>query len=234
MKRAMIVAAGFALLVATAGCGQARDAGPATTAQRPISGVNAVQLETSGDLTITVGDMEQLTIEAGATVIDGLTSDVLDGTLVLGAHSGAGIGGSIRYTLTVPELDRIDLSGSGTVTGAAVLAGAGTLAVSGSGSATLSGLRLTDLTADLSGSGGLTVTGSATSAAVTISGSGDFDGSGLATERATVEVSGSGRARVAVSGTLAATVSGSGDVIYTGNPDSVQRDVTGSGQIVAG
>lgn len=234
MKRSMIMAAGLAVLLVTAGCGQARDAGPATTAQRAISGAHAVQLQTSGDLTISVGDEEQLTIEAGANVIDGLTSDVVDGTLVLGGDSGSWFSGSIRYTLTVAGLDRIDLSGSGTVTGAGVPAGDGTLAVSGSGSATLSGLRLTDLTADLSGSGGLTVTGSATSAAVTISGSGDFDGSGLATERAVVEVSGSGRAKVAVSGTLAATVSGSGDVIYTGNPTSVQQDVTGSGQIVAG
>src|SRR6478609_3038155 len=234
MKRALIVAAGVALLLVTAGCGQSRDAGPASTAHPAISGVQAVRLETSGDLTISVGDEEELTIEAGANVIDGLTSDVVDGTLVLGGKSGAWFGGSIRYTLTVTSLDRIELDGSGGVTGAGVPSGDGTLAVSGSGSAALSGLRLTGLTADLSGSGGLTVAGSATTASVTISGSGDFDGSGLATERATVEVSGSGQARVDVSGTLTATVSGSGDVVYTGDPTSVQRDRSGSGDIIAG
>ena len=107
MKRAMSVAAGLTLLLATAGCGQARDAGPATTAHRTVSGVHAVQLETSGDLTINVGEGESLTIDAGANVIDGLTSDVVDGTLVLGGRSGSWFGGSIRYTLTVTELDRI-------------------------------------------------------------------------------------------------------------------------------
>lgn len=234
MKRAMIVAAGSAVLLLAAGCGQAREAGPATTSQRAVSGFSAVQLETSGDLTINVGEGESLTIDAGANVIDGLTSDVVDGTLVLGGRSGSWFGGSIRYTLTVTSLERIELDGSGSITGTGALTGDGTVAVSGSGSTTLSGLRLTGLTADLSGSGDLTLTGSATTASVTISGSGDFDGSGLATEQATVDVSGSGQARVDVSGTLAATVSGSGDVIYTGNPASVQRERSGSGDIVAG
>lgn len=235
MNRAMIVAAGSAIVLMTAGCGQVRDAGPATSAQRTVAGFHAVQLETSGDLTITVGEAESLTVEAGANIIDGLTSEVVDGTLVLGGKSGAWFGGTIHYTLTVTSLDRIELEGSGSVTGTGVLTGDdGTLAVSGSGSATLSGLRLSDLTTDLSGSGGVTVTGSATTATVTVSGSGDFDGSGLATEQATVEVSGSGQARVEVSGTLAAAVSGSGDVVYTGNPTSVQRDRSGSGDIVAG
>lgn len=234
MKRAMIVAVGFALLLAAAGCGRTRDAGPATTAHRPISGVHAVQLETSGDLTINVGESESLTIDAGADVIDGLTSDVVDGTLVLGGKADAWFGGSIRYTLTVTGLDRIELAGSGNITGAGVPTGNGTVGISGSGSATLSGLRLNDLTADLSGSGGATLTGSTSTAAVTISGSGDFDGSGLTTERATVDVIGSGRAQVDVSGTLTATVSGSGDVVYTGDPTSVQRDRSGSGDIVAG
>lgn len=233
-RRLWVAAAGSAVLLVAAGCGQVRDAGPTTTAQRPVSGIQAVQLETSGDLTINVGAGESLTIDAGANVIDGLTSDVVDGTLVLGGKADAWFGGSIRYTLTVTSLDRIELAGSGSVTGAGVPTGKGTLAVSGSGSATLSGLQLADLTADISGSGGITLTGAATTAAITIGGSGDFDGSGLATEQATVEISGSGQARVDVSGTLAATVSGSGDVVYTGNPTSVQRNRTGSGDIVAG
>lgn len=234
MKRAMIVAAGSVVVLLAAGCGQVRDAGPATTAQRAVTGFHAVQLETSGDLAIHVGDAEGLAIEAGTNVIDGLTSDVVDGTLVLGGKSGAWFGGSIRYTLTVRSLDRIELDGSGNVTGSGVLAGDAALSVAGSGSATVSDVRLTGLTSDLSGSGGATVTGSTATSTVTVSGSGDFDGSGLAAEQTTVEVSGSGQARVDVSGPLTATVSGSGDVIYTGNPTSVQRDRSGSGDIVAG
>ena len=221
-----------ALLVS--GCGATRDPGPATSADRPISGVQAVRLETSGDLAIAVGDTESLTIEAGSAVIDDLTSDVVDGSLVLGTRPGPSVTGSIRYTLTVTGLSRLELEGSGNASGTGVLLSDATVTVSGSGNATLSGLELTRLIADLSGSGHVTVAGTAGSAAVTVSGSGDFDGTGLAVQDATVDASGSGRVQVRVSGTLTAAVSGSGDVVYTGNPATVQRDRSGSGDIVAG
>lgn len=231
---AAIVATVAAVALVLSGCGATRDPGPATTADRPVTGVHAVQLETSGDLAIAIGEKESLTIDAGAAVIDDLTSDVVDGALVLGTRPGASVTGPVRYTLTVTGLDRLELEGSGNATGTGVLVAAATVTVSGSGGATLSGLDLTRLTADLSGSGKVTATGAAGSAAVTVSGSGDFDGSGLALQDATVDASGSGRVQVQVSGTLTAAVSGSGDVVYTGNPATVQRDRSGSGDIVAG
>ena len=43
-------------LLALAGCSALADAGPQTTAQRTIGGVTAVELQTSGDLTVTVGE----------------------------------------------------------------------------------------------------------------------------------------------------------------------------------
>lgn len=234
MRRALMTIGPAVVLLALAGCGQAREAGPSTTVQRPVSGITAVQLETSGDLAINVGDGESLTIEAGTNVVDGLTSDVVDGTLVLGGADGVWFGGSIRYTLTIPSLDRIVLEGSGSASGSGVLTGDATVIVSGSGSATVTDVRLTGLSTELSGSGAIRVTGASETLSVNISGSGDFDGSGLAAQEATVEVSGSGQARVDVSGTLTATVSGSGDVVYTGDPGVVHPSRSGSGEIVPG
>lgn len=231
---AMIVAGAAAVAMVATGCGTARDPGPTTTAERAVADVHGVRLETGGDLAIAVGDRESLTIAAGAAVIDDLTSDVVDGTLVLGTRPGTSVPGTVRYTLTVTGLDRLELEGSGSATGSGVLTSDATVTVSGSGAATLSGLSLTRFTADLSGSGAVTVTGTASSAAVTVSGSGNFDGAGLAVQQATVDALGSGRVQVQVSGTLTATASGSGDVVYTGNPTSVQRDRSGSGDIVAG
>jgi hypothetical protein len=234
MKRVIPVAGTAAvLLVVLTACGLGLDPGPQTTQQRTVAGVHAVVLQTSGDLTIERGASESLTIDAGTNIIDRLTSEVVDGTLVLDAE-GSFNSGSIRYTLTVLDLDRVELAGSGNVTGAGVLSGDATLTLSGSGDVTVTDLRLTSLTADLSGSGTARVTGSGSSSTLVVSGSGDFEGTDLATERTQVDVSGSGQARVNVSEELTATVTGSGDVIYTGDPASVQRARTGSGDIVAG
>jgi hypothetical protein len=69
---------------------------------------------------------------------------------------------------------------------------------------------------------------------VTVSGSGEYAGSDLATQQTEVEVSGSGNAKVNVTDSLTATVTGSGNVTYTGNPAQVQQDSSGSGDIVPG
>ena len=46
-----------------------------------------------------------------------------------------------------------------------------------------------------------------------------------------MDVSGSGNARVYASGSLNATISGSGNVGYSGNPANVEKDISGSGEI---
>src|SRR6478736_5092844 len=212
MKRAILVTGLIVLTVAVSACGTVQDAGSPTSEHRDITGVHAVDLQTSGDVTIRTGETEGLTITAGANAIDDLTSDVVDGTLVLGSKPSIPIGGSIGYTLTVDGLDRIELEGSGSVNASGVLSG--------------------DASVSVSGSGATRVSGSSAGSTVDVSGSGDYDGSALTTRQTRVDVSGSGRARVNVGEQLTATVSGSGDVVYTGNPPVVQGSTTGSGEIV--
>ncbi|HEY7812249.1 MAG TPA: head GIN domain-containing protein [Nakamurella sp.] len=234
MKRTIVVIGLGAAALALSACGSLQSAGAPTTQARALSGVHAVALQTSGDLSILIGDTEGLTVSAGANQLDHLTSAVVDGTLVLGAEPNQSYDGSISYTLTVPSLDAIEVEGSGNVNGAGVLSGQARLTMSGSGSATLSDLELTNLTADLSGSGDAQVGGSSDASTVDVSGSGDYDGSGLTTGRTTVSSIGSGQTRVNVTEHLSATVNGSGDVTYAGNPAQVDRGGAGSGGVVAG
>lgn len=234
MKRLIMAVPIAGLLVILAGCGFFRDAGAQTTQDREIQNVSGVRLLTSGNLTITVGSPEKLTVTAGANQLAGLTSQVIDGTLILDNKSSDTISGDISYALTVAPVDSLELSGSGDAEGVGVLRGDATLTVSGSGSANLTGLNLTSLTADLSGSGGAQLAGTTTIQRVTVTGSGSYDASGLASEQAEVEANGSGSATVDVSGRLTATSSGSGNITYTGDPTQVDKNSSGSGKITAG
>lgn len=234
MKRTWLVVPMVGLLLVVAGCGFFRDAGAQTTEDREIQNVSAVRLLTSGNLTITIGSPEKLTVTAGANQLVGLTSQVIDGTLILDNKSSNTIDGDISYALTVAPVDSVELSGSGNAEGIGVLRGDATLTVTGSGSANLSGLELTGVTVDLSGSGGAQLAGKATRQQVTVTGSGNYDGAGLASEQAEVQVTGSGNAAVDVSGRLSATSTGSGNITYTGNPAQVDKDSSGSGEITPG
>ena len=107
---------GVALAVAlVAGCGSTKGSGVVKTESRTVSGFEAVRLEGSGDVTITQTGSESLTIEADDNILPKLTSDVVDGTLVLGVKKDENLSPShpIRYTVTVAKLTGIALGGLG-------------------------------------------------------------------------------------------------------------------------
>ena len=232
-SRWWLTVATVGVLVLTSGCSLFRSSGEQTSQVREIQGVTSVRLLTSGNLSITTGGTESLTVTAGASDLTGLTSQVIDGTLILDNKDSIG-SGEIAYALTVGPLDRLEVSGSGNASGIGTLRGDSTVLASGSGSVELTGLEMTGVVVDLSGSGAVTLGGTADTQQITSSGSGDYDGSSLLTTETDIEVDGSGNARVQVTGRLSATVNGSGDVTYTGNPQQIDRNVSGSGEITPG
>ncbi|MGI8814107.1 MAG: head GIN domain-containing protein [Pseudonocardia sp.] len=189
--------------------------GPQKTETRAVSGVSALQLNTSGDVQVSAGPTTSLTIEAPADVLPLLTSDVVGGTLELSIKDGTSVRtrNPIVYRLTVPKLDQIEVNGSGDVTFPDLATGTVRVAIDGSGTVTLGG------TADRQ--------------EVEVSGSGNYIGDRLATKTAQTTISGSGDVTLQVSDRLEATVSGSGTVHYRGNP-SVTKNISGSGEVTPG
>ena len=234
MKRQLLAIPAVGMVLLATSCGFLQDAGPQTTQNRTVQGVTAVQLLTSGDLSITVGQTESLSVTAGANQLVGLTSQVIDGRLILDHKSADTSSGEIAYALTVPPLTGIDVSGSGSANGIGVLTGDAQLTVSGSGSVALTGLDLSSVVVDLTGSGDVHLTGKAATSRVTLTGSGRYDGSALVTAQTDIDTSGSGNASVNVTARLGATASGSGDITYSGNPPDVSKNSTGSGHISPG
>lgn len=227
--------------------------GNVKTESRTISGVTAVQLKTSGELSLSQGESESLTIEAEDNLLPLLTSDVSNGTLTLGIKPGSGLSATrpMKYTLTVKNLSSIVLDASGSIT-AADLTVPEKLSITndGSGSITMAALSASSTTIHLSGSGGLNITnltsdslviqidgsgsaqigGTVSDQTATLNASGDYHADTLTSKTAVVKTTGSGSATVQVSDTLDAAVSGSGSITYSGSPTLTQKD-TGSGQI---
>jgi hypothetical protein len=227
----LVIAAGTLLT----GCetGAFADPGPTRTEQRPVDGVHAVDLRTSGDLTITTGATPKLTITAGRTTLGYLTSTVDDGTVVLDSRSGHNTSGDIHYELTLPTLDGVVIAGSGSAHGTVVAGGSFTVTVSGSGSAALDGLAVTTVTVQLSGSGDIHLTGTTDAQAVQLDGSGTYLGSDLTSHTSDVRIDGSGNAHVNAINQLDAQISGSGNISYTGTP-ALTTQISGNGTVSAG
>ncbi len=236
-KSAAATTVGLVILAGTllSGCGDdgaLADPGPTATELRPADGIHAVDLRTSGDLTITIGPTPKLSITAGRTTLRNLTSSRQDGTVVLGSRAGHNASGDIHYELTLPTLDGLVVAGSGSAQGSVVADGPLTVAVSGSGSATLDGLAATTVTVELSGSGDIHLTGTTDTQSVKLAGSGNYVAKELISHTSDVQVDGSGNAHVNALETLDAQLSGSGNISYTGTP-ALTTHISGNGTIRA-
>jgi len=231
MKRTIAILVLSAVSASTlAGCMFVQP-GATVTEDRDIADVDSVVLETSGDVTITIGSTPSLSITAGANAQERLTSDVVDGVLVLGTTPGPGIGlGDIRYDLTVTRIQSVSIDGSGDIT--ADFAGAEDIVIEISGSGDVDGdhVDTASVTSSIDGSGDIELKGDVRDQKISIDGSGGYDASDLTAATTTVEIAGSGSVDVRVTDTLAVDISGSGDVTHTGGA-SVTQDISGSGSV---
>jgi len=211
----------------------------ADTQDRHLTGFKAIDVQGSFDVYITQGSTESVRVEATSDVIDRIKTEVQNGELKIYNKGNSsdwnfnlfGHHKKIAIYVTAKDLNSIIASGSGDVYfKAGITTAALKIRVSGSGD--VSGkVQVKDLQTSVSGSGDVRLIGSATSSDVRVSGSGDFRGSDLATLSTAIHVSGSGDASVNASTKIDASVTGSGDIRYSGGAKSVSKSKSGSGDI---
>lgn len=220
--------------------------------ERDVSDFSGIVLRGSGDLYITQGDSESLTITAEPKVLEVLTSEVRGEVLHLGRKQGSKVRSrhSVRYDVTLRDLERLGMSGSGdafmarlegdeltiNISGSSdielgeVLLEELRVTISGSGDVEVRQLDASDISSSISGSGEIKLAGRADVQSISVSGSGDYIAPELDSRDVTATVVGSGQVEVHASETLDVTVTGSGDVIYRGQPE-VSLQVSGSGKV---
>lgn len=123
------------------------------------------------------------------------------------------------------------MSGSGDVKIAGVTESL-ELRQSASGDFIARGLHLLSTKLRMSGSGDTKLVGSTDYFELTQAGSGDFSGKDFDAETAKIRKSSSGDSRINVEKSIDISISGSGDLYYSGKPDFKRITVTGSGDIV--
>lgn len=103
--------------------------------------------------------------------------------------------------------------------------------VSGSGSIELAMTIHDEADFEVTGSGKTRASGTANIAKASISGSGKVLAAELVVNRCDVHITGSGDVEIHVKEALDANISGSGTVLYKGNPSKVNSDASGSGKV---
>ena len=209
-----------------------RDAGPRTTEYRTVGVFDKLDLAGSADLILTDDSTYDVKIEAGANLLPYIKTEVNNGVLRIYEKPNMTWNfREIRIWVSTTYLDRIVLAGSGSISGNDFVANSMEVGLSGSGRIVL-GAEAQDMDAWISGSGRIEMVGEATNTDIEISGSGDFEGRSFETQNADIMITGSGKCYLTVWQDLFARITGSGDVIYYGDPATVQTQITGSGSVI--
>jgi hypothetical protein len=201
---------------------------------RDVRDFDEVALQGRGDIVLEQGEVESVLIEADESVMAHVKAEVDGRRLVLGLehwwdhllHPLA----PLHFRVRAVTVNRVSISGSGSVRAEALRSEDLRLDISGSGDMAFPHLSARTVSLGISGGGKMTVAGEAQSVNVQISGSGNVQTGELATQVAEVRISGSGNVMVNAMQTLDVHISGSGSVKYTGQPQINQR-ISGAGSI---
>lgn len=189
--------------------------GVAATQTRAVAAFTAVDLAGDTNVTVRVGAPRSVIVHADDNLLGRVTTSVRSGKLEIGTTPGNLSARTPMFVaVTVPALRSLMLEGDGNIS--------------------VTGIDARKLTVELPGSGTLHATGRTTAVDVTIDGEGVAMLRGLVARDAQAALGGTGSIMLTVTRSLMARISGSGTVLYGGNPARVTEEVTGSGTIIAG
>jgi hypothetical protein len=140
--------------------------------------------------------------------------------------------GKVEIYITVPDVDELNLSGSGDIIVEELNSRILDLLVSGSGNIKIEELKSQTLSATISGSGNIKIEEGEMIETFKIrtSGSGKVEAGEIEANKVDVQTSGSGSCYVYSNGEIKARIAGSGNVYYSGNP-AIDSSVAGSGGV---
>jgi hypothetical protein len=197
-------------------------------------------------ITVSLPRVNGLYVESSGTMKthNNLTTDYLvaevsgSGALELkewkaGKYKGGVYGSGSLITLRgISETAEIEVSGSGSARHEGITAYQTSMQLEGSGSIRCNEIAAENSRAVTEGSGSIVILrGVSTHLELSANGSGDIEAADMVAKKAFASVTGSGSVKLSVIETLEAKVAGSGSIYYKGNPSSIIKNISGSGNV---
>ncbi|MCX6152650.1 MAG: DUF2807 domain-containing protein [Candidatus Kapabacteria bacterium] len=197
--------------------------------ERNISKFNSLTLSGSGNVYLIQGADEKVVVETDDNIMSNVFTDLHGKVLELGTH-GWNSPTKLNFYITVKNINAVSVSGSGQISSSAIKTDYMELNINGSGKIIIDNLVSSNLINEVSGSGEIQVNSGITDyTECDISGSGRIDLLRLTSNKCKISISGSGDCKINVVNDLRASISGSGNVYYHGNPQGIDLHSSGSG-----
>jgi hypothetical protein len=212
MKKNFSLYALLLLLILSTGCDwrRIRGNGHITTEARPVTGFTQVEAGGAYELEWRPGT-PSLSLTTDQNLLEQIETSVSGNTLRIKMHDPLAPTHGIKIAISSPNLSGADLSGAVRF-GAAQISGA-------------------EFILSTSGAARISLAGQATHFVASLTGASRLQAESLQTDSAEISVTGAGKADIAVANSLKVAITGAGRVTYTGDPKSVQKQITGAGKV---
>jgi hypothetical protein len=185
--------------------------GVSKTEKREVPSFDSIEASGALDIEIVCQKEPSLEIEGDDNLVPLLKTEVRGGTLYINSEKSFSARKGIRIRITTANIQKISSSGASNFQ--------------------VSNIKNEKLRIQNSGATNVNLSGQTVALELELSGASKADTEKLIAERVTVNLSGAGKANVYASDELNADVSGAGSVTYSGDPKTVNRNVSGVGSI---
>ncbi len=200
---------------------------------RPLDEYTSASFNGAYNISVAPINASQIDLFGESNILPLIKSTVVNKALTVGTTGDDcyETSNTIEVTLSTPLLNSLRVNGAGNVTALNMVQDG--LSFETNGSAVLtSQMDVNTFSTTIRGSGDANFAGTADDATFTITGAGNIFGNNLFTEKCTIVISGAGDVRINVSTSLNVTISGSGSVYYTGDPQDVTSNISGTGGLI--
>ena len=191
--------------------GGVRGSGNVITQKRDLSGFHALEVSNTIQVDVTAQKDFSVTIETDDNIVPLVETELTNGVLEISCDKHVSTSSPIRVHITAPDIDKVEVSG-----------------VSG---VTLTNIKNSAFSADVSGASKVKVDGETSQLKIEVSGASKVDAQNLTADNGTVSTSGASGANVNVTGTLRADASGASHVNYSGTPKDIQKKTSGASSV---
>jgi len=170
--------------------------------ERNVSAFTEIQLRISAKVHLTQGADQSVKITASESSLEKIITEVKNRKLIIRTSSftGGGLSGSVEISITTPQIDGLEVAGSGSITADHLSTRIIDLLISGSGSIRIQNLEAEKVSSVLSGSGNLELAGQKPAAEfkAALAGSGNIKAADFTANEANIKIVGSGKFRIKV------------------------------------
>lgn len=189
-----------------------QDAGKSGKITQALENFN--KIESNGAFTVNYKSGQAgIEITGDENIVKLVVIKVLNNTLYLGTEKSYSTQSPLIIKVSAPQLSSIRSQGSGEVT--------------------VNDISSEQFVINIFGAVNLKAAGKTTNLVIEVNGSGSVNTEALPAQQVTVTTLGSGNVTLNSSESLKAQLTGSGNIIYYGNPQNISKQVLGSGQLIA-